>query len=148
MNSTYKWFVTFLCVMTFNLLIMLKTTDVSAEVELSQTDCPGAVLSAVLDGDTNMARFFFERGADPNASLEACRELEFEEFSVLDGYSERSSYLHIAARKPASFASPLSEMYVLLLEYEADEEVEDAMGKTPRDVLNEEKRWRSMSRIQ
>ena len=80
MSLSHKWVVVLLCTIAFNFLIVLKTAHVSAQVETDQSPCPSTLLWAVLKGDTGMARFLLERGADPNASLENCQDLGFEEF--------------------------------------------------------------------
>ena len=146
MNFSYKHLVLLLCTVAFNFFVVLKTTNVSARAEVELLSCPSTLLSAVLKGDIELAEILLMRGADPNASLEGCRKLEFEDFHMLDWFPSDSSLLHVAAyvsnpRNIYSFTD--TEIYELLVSQGAEEGAVNAAGYTPIDVFRN--KWRDMT---
>ena len=73
MGLFYKWLITLLCAIVLNCFVVLKTTHVSAQVELDQLSCPIMMVIGVLKNDHNLVEFLLEYGADPNASLKNCQ---------------------------------------------------------------------------
>ncbi len=150
MELSYKWLIAFLCVTTFHLIIVLKTTHVSAQVEAGQeSPCPSTLLQAVLKHDVDVVRLLLEYGVDPNASLENCQVvitngvivLLKEDQRFIDAWRPRrsrrtvllrklkssipdnSSLLHIAARiRPSrgQWLTPDPRIYDLLVQHGAE----------------------------
>lgn len=74
----------------FSFFIILGTSNSFAEIDPDQTSCPIVLLKAILKQDYDIARLLLDQyGADPNASLEDCNNLDdifgsFEGASLVD----------------------------------------------------------------
>ncbi len=148
MKLSYKWLTVLLCAIAFNFLVVLKTTNVFAQVEANQSPCPSTLLWAVLEKDVAMVEVLLEYSADPNASLENCQELEIEEFRRLDWFPEGSSLLHIAAHTFSGHHDIDSgRIYDLLVSHGANENTMDAREDTPESILREIWRNRRYARV-
>ncbi len=137
----------------FNILLVLilTTTNVSAQMNSDQTPCPSTLLDAVLRGDYYVAELLLlNYGADPDASLENCQD-----FEELNEFPANSSLLHITARlsnHPDSYTPSgffmidwRRTMYHLLVSNGADENAVDASEKTPQRIFNLERQKLYMS---
>ena len=160
MSSSYKWLTVFSCAMVLSFLVVLKTTNVLAQVEADQSPCPSTLLWAVLNEEYDMARVLLEYGADPNASLENCQVMVTDDSVLvltqgdqkfLDAWNVRSrvakrmnniadnsSLLHIAARfcRRSTRWVPLmqSRIYHLLIQHGAKLNAMNAVGNKPTDI--------------
>ena len=152
MNLLYKWLIVLLCAVVFNFLIVLKTVYVFAQweerfaIQSPPSPCPTTLLWAVLEGDTEVAEFLLEYGADPNASLKTCRLLNFEEIKKIKDFPPGSSLLYIAAKRFSSSAYRPGAMYKLLRDYGANQSTMNAAGDTPESIL-EKRRWMSLRNV-
>ena len=160
MSLFYKWLTVLLCTTALNFFIVLKTTNASAQVEVDQTSCPITLLWAVLKGDTDMAEFLLEHGADPNASFESCQlvvtndtvmvlfkedqkfvdawSISARDAVILSNMPDNSSLLHIAAQLfpvTSYYTYNPSQMYNLLVSKGAKTNADDAAGRTPESIL-------------
>ena len=165
MDLFYKWLITLLCAVVLNCFVVLKTTHVSAQVELDQLSCPTMMMIGVLKSDHNLVEFLLEYGADSNASLENCQIVVNDDEVIvllkenqklvdtwvdsrigllLNNIPDNSSLLHIAARlRPKSsnkgilgdMHSAQVQIYNLLVRYEANTNAMDATGRTPESIF-------------
>ena len=159
MNLFYKWLIVLLCAVVLNFLIMLNTVYVFAQwedrfaIQSPPSPCPTTLLWAVLEGDTEVAEFLLEYGADPNASLETCRLLNFEEIKKIKDFPPGSSLLYIAAKRfSLSSLSSLSSsgsgaMYNLLRDYGANKSTMNSVGDTPESIWLEKRRWMNLRNV-